>query len=156
MVRTNSFCNVYYTLDFETALCGHHVYQSEWTPELNLKLKCAMIQEVKLQNTMIMQSVFIYGLKRNSREAYWSPFNGIIKTHKTVSKCRQKQPRDSNRDWKEKKKSWAFIPANYCAMTTHKEMISILNDNLLKRKNRYQHFDMKFHPPPPPPPPLLL
>ena len=30
-------------------------------------------------------------------------------------------------------------------MATRKELISILNDELLKRKNRYQHFDMKLN-----------
>ena len=91
MARTNSFCNVYYTLDFETAIHGHHVYQSKWTPELNLKLKCAIDTRGKAaeydDNAI---GVYLWGKKRNSRGACWSPSNGVIKTHKTVSKCRQK------------------------------------------------------------------
>ena len=40
MARATPFCNVYYTLEFEAAIRGHHVYQSKWTPELDMKLKC--------------------------------------------------------------------------------------------------------------------
>ena len=29
-----------------------------------------------------------------------------MKTHKAVSQCGQKQPRDSSHNWKEKKRSW--------------------------------------------------
>ena len=35
-----SNCFVYYTLEFEAAICSHHVYQSKWTAELDMKLKC--------------------------------------------------------------------------------------------------------------------
>lgn len=37
---TTPFCNVYYTLEFDAAIRGHHVYQSKWTPTLGMKLKC--------------------------------------------------------------------------------------------------------------------
>ena len=40
MARATPFCTVYYTLELEAAICGHHVYQSKWTPELDMKLKC--------------------------------------------------------------------------------------------------------------------
>ena len=40
MARATPFCNVYYTLEFEAAIRGHHVYQPKWTPELDTKLKC--------------------------------------------------------------------------------------------------------------------
>ena len=42
MVRATSLCNFYYELDFEAAIRCHHIYKSKWTPELNLKLKCAI------------------------------------------------------------------------------------------------------------------
>ena len=29
-------------------------------------------------------------------------------------------------------------------MTTHKEMISVLDNELIKQKDKYKHFDMKF------------
>ena len=35
MARPTPFCNVCYTLEFEAAIPGHHVYQSKWTPEVN-------------------------------------------------------------------------------------------------------------------------
>ena len=37
---TTPFCNVYYTLEFGAAIRDHHVYQSKWTPTLDMKLKC--------------------------------------------------------------------------------------------------------------------
>ena len=40
MARATPFCNVYYTLELEAAIRGHLFYQSKWTPELDIKLKC--------------------------------------------------------------------------------------------------------------------
>ena len=37
---TAPFCNVYYTFEFDAAIRGHHVYQSKWTPTLDMKLEC--------------------------------------------------------------------------------------------------------------------
>ena len=42
MARATPVCNICYKLDFEAAIHGHHIYQLKWTPELNLKLKCAI------------------------------------------------------------------------------------------------------------------
>ena len=42
MTRATSLSNIHYKLDFETAIRGHHIYQSKWTPDLNLKLKCVI------------------------------------------------------------------------------------------------------------------
>ena len=42
MARATPVCNICYKLDFEAAIHGHHIYQLKWTPELNLKLKCAV------------------------------------------------------------------------------------------------------------------
>ena len=37
MARATPLCNIY-KLDFEAAILGHHIYQSKWTLEHNLKL----------------------------------------------------------------------------------------------------------------------
>ena len=38
MARATPLCIVYYKLDFEVAILCHQIYQSMWTPELNMKL----------------------------------------------------------------------------------------------------------------------
>ena len=42
MVRATPLCNIHYKLDFEAAIRVHYIYQSKWTPQLNLKHKCAI------------------------------------------------------------------------------------------------------------------
>ena len=41
MVRATFLCNIHYKLDFEATIRVHYIYQSKWTPQLNLKHKCA-------------------------------------------------------------------------------------------------------------------
>ena len=45
---------------------------------------------------------------------------------------------------KRKREVGLIIPAKYFAMTTHEEMIGVLNNELLKRKDKYKHFNVKF------------
>ena len=39
MARATSV-NMYYTLDYDTAIRGHHVYKDKWTPVSGEKLSC--------------------------------------------------------------------------------------------------------------------
>ena len=146
MARTNSFCNVYYTLDFETAIRGHHVYQSKWTPELNLKLKCAIDtrgEAAEYDDNAI--GVYLWGKKGTVEGLVGHLPMELSKLIKQFLNADRNNLVTATVIGKRKREVGLVIPAKYCAMTTHKEMISILNDELLKRKNRYQHFDMKFH-----------
>ena len=36
-----------------------------------------------------------------------------------------------------------FIPAKYSAMTTNQEILTVLNNELLKRKEKYKHSELK-------------
>ena len=42
-----------------------------------------------------------------------------------------------------KREVWLVIPAKYSAMITSQEIITFLNNELLKRKEKYKHFEMK-------------
>ena len=54
------------------------------------------------------------------------PSHRHIKTREADSRCR------------------LVTPAKYIAMTTNQEIIIVLNDELLKRKEKYKHFELKF------------
>ena len=45
---------------------------------------------------------------------------------------------------KRKREVGLVIPAKYSAMTANQEIITVLNNELLKRKENYKHFKMKF------------
>ena len=45
---------------------------------------------------------------------------------------------------KRKREVGLVIPGKYSAMTTNQEIITVLNNELLKRKEKYKHFEMKF------------
>ena len=42
-----------------------------------------------------------------------------------------------------KREVWLVIPAKYSAMITSQEIITFLNNKLLKWKEKYKHFEMK-------------
>lgn len=35
MARGRSLVNMYYTIEVETVLLGHHIYKEQWNPKLN-------------------------------------------------------------------------------------------------------------------------
>ena len=45
---------------------------------------------------------------------------------------------------KRKREVGLVIPAKYSAMTANQEIITVLNNELLKRKEKCKHFKMKF------------
>ena len=45
---------------------------------------------------------------------------------------------------KRKREVGLVIPAKYSTMTANQEIITVLNNELLKRKEKYKHFKMKF------------
>lgn len=133
-------------MDFETAIRGHHVYQSKWTPELNLKLKCAIdTRDEATEYDENAIGVYLWGKEGTVDGLVGHLPLELSKLIKQFLNADKNNIVTATVIGKRKREVGLVIPAKYSAMTTHKELICILNDELLKRKNRYQHFDMKFN-----------
>ena len=113
------FFDIYYKLDFEITIRGHHVYQSKWTSELNRKFKCAIDsrdEPVKYDENTIN----IYLCDKERREA------GIVgHLPVKISKLtKQFQKADKNNltnvFGKRKRKIGLVIAAKYSAMKMKK------------------------------------
>ena len=94
-------------MDFDAAFRGHHVYQAKWTIDLSLKLKCTIdTRDEAVEHDENAVDFYLWGKEGTDAGIVGHlPIIRDIKTHQAVSPCRQKQPRDSNRRCKEKKRS---------------------------------------------------
>ena len=145
MARATPFCNIYYKLDFEASIRGHHIYQSKWTPEINQKLKCAP----DTRNEALEHDENAIGVYLRGKEGSEAGLVGHLPIE--ISKL-AKQFFNADKDnlliatvvGKRKREVGLVIPSKYTAMTTKKEIIDVLNEELGKKKEKYKHFEMKF------------
>ena len=145
MARATPFCNVYYTLEFEAAIRGHHVYQSKWTPELDMKLKC----EFDRRNEAVEYDENAIGVYLWGEEGKESGLVGHLPIE--LSKL-LKQFLDADKKnmlivtviGKRKREVGLVIPGRYTAMTENKEIIDVLSSELVKKKEKYKYFELKY------------
>ena len=145
MARTTSFCNIYYKLDFEAAIRGHHVYQAKWTPELNQRLKCAIdTRDEAGEHDENAIGVYLWGEEGSEAGLVGHLPIEISKLTKQFINADKSNLVIATVIGKRKREVGLVIPAKYTAMTTKKEIVTVFNNELLRRKEKYKHFDWKF------------
>ena len=142
---TTPFCNVYYTLEFDAAIRGHHVYQSKWTPMLDMKLKCEFDKRSEAaeydENAI---GVYIRGEEGKETGLVGHLPIELSKLLKQFLDVDKKNMLIVTVIGKRKREVGLVVPGRYTAMTERKEIIDVLSHELVKKKEKYKYFELKY------------
>ena len=141
---TTPFCNVYYTLEFDAAIRGHHIYQSRWTPTLDMNLKCEFDKRSEAAE-YDENAICVYTWGEEGQES------GLVGPLPIELSKLLKQFLDVDKKnmlivtviGKRKREVGLVVPGRYTAMTEGKEIIDVLNRELVKKKEKYKIFELK-------------
>ena len=142
---TTPFCNVYYTLEFDAAIRGHHVYQSKWTPTLDMKLKCEFDKRSEAaeydENAI---GNYIWGKEGKESGLVGHLPIELSKLLKQFLDADKKNMLIVTVIGKRKREVGLVVPGRYTAMTERKEIIDVLSRELVKKKEKYKYFELKY------------
>ena len=132
--------DMYYTLDFDTAICGHHLYKEKWTPISGEKLSC--VKDTRTEAAEYDHNAIGVYLKVKEGEESGSvehvPFE-ILKLMNQFLQANSGNRLTATFIGKRKREVGLIVPAKYVAMT------SIKNDELRKIMEKYRHFEISLN-----------
>ena len=128
----------------KAAIRGHYTYQSKWTQKLNLKLKCAIdTRDEAVEHDESAIGVYLLGKEgRQTRLVGHLPIE-ISKLMKQFLGADKNSLPMTTVVGKTKREVGLVSPANYSAITTNQVINTVLNNELLKRKEKCKHFEIK-------------
>ncbi|CAH3162368.1 unnamed protein product [Porites lobata] len=120
--------NMYFKVDFETVIRGHHVYKSTWTPMMD--------QELELG---------VYFVKKHSEEKKLvghvpKELSRLMKHYLNANSANKLFAYVTG---KRKREVGLVVPARFTAMTTDLQTARILNKELNGKVIKYTHFELK-------------
>ena len=134
---TTPFCNIYYTLEFDAAIRCHHVYQSKWTPTLDMKLKCEFDKRSEAaeydENAI---GVYIWGEEGKESGLVGHLPIELSKLLKQFLDADKKNMLIVTVTGKRKREVGLVVPGRYTAITERKEIIDVLSHELVKKKEK--------------------
>ena len=137
MARTAPVC-MYYQIQFETAIRGHHIYKDVWLPRIGQRLICKKDD----RDEALQYDVNAIGLYRKEGEE-------LLVGHVPIElSCLLKNFLQANSDnvieaevsGKRKREVGLIVPAKYTVYTKVKSHASILCEKLCEKKSKALQF----------------
>ena len=136
--------NMYFKVDFETVIRGHHVYKSTWTPMMDQELECEQDtrDEAKEHDA---NAVGVYFVKKHSEEKKLVghvpiELSRLMKHYLNANLANKLFAYVTG---KRKREVGLVVPARFTAMTTDLQTARILNTELNGKAIKYTHFELK-------------
>lgn len=131
---------MYYQIQFETAIRGHHIYKDAWLPRIGQRLICKKDD----RNEALEYDVNAIGLYRTEGE---KPLVGHIPIELSclLTNFLQANPDnviEAEVSGKRKREVGLIVPAKYTAYTKVKSNASILCEKLCEKKARLSNFEL--------------
>ena len=132
--------SMYYQIQFETAIRGHHIYKDVWLPQIGQRLICKKDD----RDEALQYDVNAIGLYRKEGEE-------LLVGHVPIElSCLLKNFLQANSDnvieaevsGKRKREVGLIVPAKYTAYTKVKSHASILCEKLCEKKARLSNFEL--------------
>lgn len=130
--------NMYFKVDFETVIRGHHVYKSTWTPMMDQELECEQDtrDEAKEHDA---NAVGVYLVKKHSEEKKLVghvpiELSRLMKHYLNANLANKLFAYVTG---KRKREVGLVVPARFTAMTTDLQTARILNKELNGKAIKY-------------------
>lgn len=134
---------MFYKVDFETVIRGHHVYKSVWKPYNGETLSCMKDMRSEAMD-YDKNAIGVYRAVGKTEERMLvghvpielsSLVNNFLKaneSNKVVAKVSGKRKREVG----------LVVPAKFTALTKEHRLAKILDDELSTRKDKYTHIEI--------------
>ena len=134
---------MFYSVDFETVIRGHHIYKSVWKPCDGEMLNCV---KDKRGEAMEYDKNAI-GVYRTPSESEQKMLVGHVPIELSSLMNNFLKANDSNKlvakvSGKRKREVGLVVPAKFKALTKEYRLAKILDEQLQARKEKYTHFEI--------------
>lgn len=146
MARTLSVeYKMYFKVNFETVVRGHHVYKSVWTPVMDQELECAHHTRDEAKEHDV-NAIGVYLVNKQLED------KKTLVGHVPIELSRLlKNFLDANSEnklfaqvtGKRRREVGLVVPVKYTALTTKLRIAKILERELSERALKYTHFELK-------------
>ena len=133
---------MYFKVDFETVIRGHHVYKSVWSPVIDQVLECKPDTRAEAKDHDA-NAIGVY-LMANQKETLAGHIP--IEISRLMKNFIEAKASNKLLTWvtgKRKREVGLVVPAKFTAFTEELRIAQILERELKSRAKKYTHFELK-------------
>ena len=133
---------MYYKVDFETVIRGHHVYKSVWSPVMGQVLGCKrdMRAEAQEHDSNAIGAYIISNQKETLARHVPIELSRLLKN---LIEAKAGNKLSARVTGKRKREVGLVVPAKFSALTSELRIARILKNELDARSSKYTHFELK-------------
>lgn len=133
---------MYFKVDFETVIRGHHVYKSVWTPAKGHELQCKQDTRAEAkEHDPNAIGVYLVSECDEKKLVGHVPIE-LSRLLKNFLDANDENKLCAQITGKRKREVGLVVPANFTAFTTELRIATILERELSERAKKYTHFEL--------------